>query len=428
MKKFLSILLSLTLLCTLLAACAGKKPAGPLVICVDLSGVDSYDTRDVQAAFERFADGVRELGGPQEVEVEVLPSTGNERQAQIDRIRTEVAAGKGPDIFVVSAGHTDPLFRFPSTIMKQHYMLPLDEYIENAQFMEWDKLNQTVMELGRWEDQQVMIPLDYTFPTTLYRKSEVSHEPSADLTWEDVLADETGILQSGAADVPGTFFHHYYQDVTHVFGPLADYEKEELLFTEEELKARIMELMELNSRDYTQLPLHLRVGMGVIGNQEIGVTEIPGYAEKLHEDEALTMVPMYSTAGGITAIVDHYACINRNTRDPEGAFFLLDRLLDKEMQQYSDVYHYITEYVALPTYNALLSPEDPAFHWNWNEENYQEYCKLREQITCVRFQGLLENQIAELLLECAWGDPAETDVDALIHETYRLMEMELKES
>lgn len=77
------------------------------------------------------------------------------RDQQLQRLRTEILAGKGPDIFLTDVynhvvGDAEigkwgvegkgPLFNFPAQAMKNRLFLPLDDYIAQAQFMEFDQL------------------------------------------------------------------------------------------------------------------------------------------------------------------------------------------------------------------------------------------------------------------------------------------------
>ena len=43
--------------------------------------------------------------------------------------------------------------------MKNHLSLPLDNYIENAKYMGWDKFLPVVMDAGRNDEGQQIIPL-----------------------------------------------------------------------------------------------------------------------------------------------------------------------------------------------------------------------------------------------------------------------------
>ena len=79
--------------------------------------------------------------------VEALPSSGQERDIAASRIRTEIMAGKGPDLFLcaqrmrgLSSG-PDPFFKFPVKAMSNHIFMPLDNYIEKAEDIDWDSLD-----------------------------------------------------------------------------------------------------------------------------------------------------------------------------------------------------------------------------------------------------------------------------------------------
>ena len=89
------------------------------------------------------------------------------RKTVLQRIRTEIMAGEGPDVFLMrytpawkfAAGGvmiendyegTDFLFRYPEKAMETGLFLPLDEYIENnAELGEWDEIVQPVLDAGR---------------------------------------------------------------------------------------------------------------------------------------------------------------------------------------------------------------------------------------------------------------------------------------
>ena len=82
-----------------------------------------------------------------------------------------------------------------------------------------------------------------------------------------------------------------------------------------------------------------------------GFESVPGYFQKRFDDalafppsdvnEAVpinretpvTMVPIYSENGDVTATVQVYTGINRNTKHPEEAFFVVDYLMSAQAQQ-----------------------------------------------------------------------------------------------
>ena len=423
--------ITIVLIFLFLTSCTRKEDSNAIRVCIDLAGIDSSKTSEVQAAFERLVFNCAQEGGPQDVCIEVIPYDGSERASMIERIRTEFISGKGPDIFVVTSSKNDSLFRYPQTIMKRNLLLPLDSYISAAKYMEWDQFNQNVVDIGKYDGEQYLIPLDYSFPVTLYKKNDILHTPSQDLCWQDMLADNSNFLASAVCDVDGSFGYSYTQFISNIFGHIADYDNGELLISEEELYDIIINIFEVNDRDYSQLPNRLRVRMGVLQNafQNFWFAN-QTYVEPFRDDDALTMIPMYQTEGGITATVDHYVGINRNTNNPEGAFFILDYLLSRDSQQYSDVYRNITNYLSLPVHNALLSPDYPVFGWNMNQESFQELCTLRNQITCVRFNSVLELSLSKLYIDCkqACDGYGGGNIKDIVHEAYRVIRMDLSES
>lgn len=428
-KKKIRLISMVVLMLFVLSNCAQKTNNAPLRLCVDLRGMNSHKLSEVQGAFERFIESAKEKGGPNDVLVEVIPYDGVERETTVDRLRTEIMAGEGPDIFIATSSTETSLFRYPETAMKGNLLLPLNDWIESAQYMEWDYLNQNVMSIGSYDGNQYLIPLDYSFSVTIYRENDITHNPSKDITWMDVVSDSSNVLPASANYMQGTTTYNYDKFISGTWGELADFSKGELLFSEEELLNKIQQLLELNDRDYSSLPSRLRTQMGVLENAFSNKSD-PYYTEIFSQDEPLTIVPMYQDKGGVTAIVTHFAGINRNTKNPEKAFKVLDLLLSQESQQYSDVYKYITDYLALPVDNRLLSPDTPVFHWNWSKSNFNKYCELRDQITCVRFDGVLERYLSELFWNCyvVHTGTEEGNISDLVHETYRIMKMDVAES
>ena len=99
-KRALFILiLVLALVLPAFTGCA-EKEAGPLRICLDLAS--SGKGVNVKQDFYDIYATLQSAGRLEEVEVECLPAEGPERETAIDRIRTELMSGRGPDVFIVN--------------------------------------------------------------------------------------------------------------------------------------------------------------------------------------------------------------------------------------------------------------------------------------------------------------------------------------
>ena len=148
-KLWSAVILVLVLLLMLFCSGCSGEPE-PLRICVDANSVGT-NPKSCETIMQSFLETVAMMGGPSDVVLEIVPRSGVERETAIDRIRTEIMSGKGPDVFIVPCGDgyltSEPsLFPVPEKTLEAGIFLPLDEYIENAQFMDWDKQTAVVME------------------------------------------------------------------------------------------------------------------------------------------------------------------------------------------------------------------------------------------------------------------------------------------
>ncbi len=449
MKKKSSVIFFFCLLVTLLiSGCSGKQK--PLRILVDIEGAyTTYPDLNQNASCGDFlADNVKLLGGPEDIEIEVIPAEGAERDVALTRVRTEVMAGGGPDVFIVSSA-TAPnpekmqaelksLFLMPEKTKELGLFYPLDEYIENAQYMEWDKLTPAVMAAGRSEKYgQVLLPLVYDFNTAFFLKDDISYTPTAAGNWEDVLNDETGILKS-------VMPCGQFTSSSDMLGVLADYTKNELLFTEEELYQRIDESVEMLHQDEasTDLPKHYLTTYSAgwdksdnIESTDFGIVFASELEECQEQKKQLPIkaIPTYSDDGGAVATVRAFAAINGNTKRPDDAFLVLDYLLSKEGQSTSLIYHRLSD-TGVPTYEGLMTEENPVVlsngvKWSMSDENYEAFCQARDCITHVKFLGTIEMELDRLWsnFEKAKRLGEDVDLKEMVHEAYSRMAIEIGE-
>ncbi len=189
MKKIICILLVLLMFTAAFSGCA-REP-GTLQILVDLGSVDTSYVEAALTDLKSFVVNTAEI--PEEDFVfECLPLKGPERETVLERIRTEIMSGEGPNLFIVQTHSSlwEPLlFEMPEKAMELGFFLPLDEYIANAEYAEWDKFTPTIMEIGRNEEGQLLIPLAYELPSAVYRKEDISHTPT-NMTWEELKSEE----------------------------------------------------------------------------------------------------------------------------------------------------------------------------------------------------------------------------------------------
>jgi len=450
MKKKLTIVTILVLILLLVLTACGAREKAPLRICVDMAYANYEDeniTRekilyDIEYELKNF-DGLENFV------FEYIPGSGAERETALDRIRTELMSGGGPDVFIVncvgatySVVQEDALFLMPEKAMEIGLFLPLDDLMENnTQHAEWDKMTQSVLAAGKNEDGQLLIPMTYTVPVTMYLKEELQHTPSKEMTWQDMLADDSlrdaaTLLGDGMIHVReegGTWYWGFDAPMHYMLGDLADFENEKLLFTEEELQAcmdRVFALQaDIQATDFSLYTRekwyegYLGVGMNCcIWNQ--------WNTHGMEDKDTFSLVPFYSDDGGATAVVLNYMAINANTRRPEDAFKVIDRLMSRNMQQNKAFYieDLYMSLGAMPMYEELMRKDDPIERHSdthigtfYSDENYETVCALRDSIARARFAGELDMMLFNLMLECDAAVRSGEDYTQIVSNTYTAM-------
>lgn len=443
MKKLIALILSALMLA--LAGCGTKnkdapsepETVEPLRVFIDVefgssvfssvaTAMKEYKELSSKGGTVRYAsfqDVITELGGPEDIQLEFPPKSGEERDAYMTALRTEMMAGKGPDVFVCVSGQgwcwdqstysgqfVNALFQFPQQAMERNMFLPLDGYIEKAQFMEWDKLTPVIMDAGRTDKGQLLLPMTYTVPVAYFKEEDVEFRLDTGLNWKDMLSGPPELVKAAGDS-------HMSLQSTALW-PMVDYKGDRLAITEEELLEYVTLRREAEERLKT---------MDIPDCTTQCLKPAIWFDDDYGKDNELTLIPVYSRSGGYTAIATSFLGININTKRPDDAFFVADYLMSKEAQQ-SRLYSYITWDHALPTMEGLMAgrgygvcgPDDSALYMS--ENLYKKFVELREGISGAEFQTSLEKEL--------WGLCGESDkpVEGLVHEAYMRMNMMLAES
>ena len=430
MKRRVALFLSLLLFCAVFTGCGGQPQSSSvpessparesssslsatpepaqlpvLSLCVDVAGAES---RDVRSFLERVPGFERDF----RVEYDLLSNDPAEREAQLTRVRTEIMAGKGPDVFISYIPPVEipggALFHYPEKAMLNRVFLPLDDYIAKAQYMKMDELLPVVMEAGKSEEGQMLLPLSFNLATFLVDTSQYSLPEELPASWEEMSASENPVLS----------FTTIMQTYSPLFGQLADFEAEELKYAEEEMLEVVQRKVELQKKlDSGELTDKINADRAGADAE----------LEKLDDSAPVyTAIPPYNLQGGATASVTTFAAINRNTQNPDTAFLLLDVLLSKQTQQNANLYASMD---GMPTHMDLGQSGDKARSldgfWYMNDGNYQNYLEMRDKINVVKFRTPLDDCLDRIQFRSVQED---TPIEKIVHEEYTTMQMMLAES
>ena len=399
-----------------------------LRVLVDLraSDIAIHRTEDIK-------EFLKEMPGYKEsfdIQFEYLPTfdSASERNTEIDRLRLDLMQDKGPDIIICQNFYMDPqelewtglsktglksIFNIPQSAMKQRLFLPLDGYIANARYTEWDKLLPAVMDAGKDEKgRQVIVPMTYKVNTSLFEKERYAPSGKLPMSREELLNSGDPALEWVGIS--------RWETVWDAFGGQIDYQKGELAFSEEELLRICRQIAAARKGKETKDEHYNDVGC-VVPGVSIGPQSFSFFGANCPE---YIMIPAYNTQGGVTASVGVYGAVSRSTAYPEEAFAVLDKLMSLDAMKTLDIY-------------AADMPVHVDMCWRWNcpaglewrlsEWNFAQYAALREQINVVDYMTPVNRELMDLWYQADAAED-EAQLEKLVHDSYTRMRMILAES
>lgn len=374
-----------------------------------------------------------------ELEFISLPMEGVERETYLQNIRTEIMAGAGPDIFLLSSWNCDditwnmatgreyprvePVFKSVEDSMNNATFLTLDQYIEKSEYINLEDHIKPIMDAGRNDLGQVVLPIHYAVPMFLADKSYLDDSDEIILNgvyFED--CDNEALLYTLQNFLMENWFVYQF----------AEYEDDNnnLVLKTEELEfafdvARIV--FDAPSGDESI----------IIHNFEADYTshyfdEMMMY--RFHNNRGeYTPVFLENVDGGVTALIESYAAINNNTDYPEEAFKILELIFCDDIQNGKGFHGGETGDGTIIRYSIDMEPT--GFHKNSgiltgkaafsNEDmySYSDIEYINSKITHVRFTSEYDVKLTD-----AWRELDATyhwqtkecslDYDAMAEEIY----------
>ena len=296
-------------------------------------------------------------------------------------------------------------------------------------------MNQTILNGGKNSSgQQMLIPLRYTFPTTVLPASKVQVDLSQTYTLNDMMQGTDLALTSALAGWRNE--EGILSDYSSALGKKADYKKESLSFSQEEFHEFIEGLLVFNDKVNDE-----KLGDIVKG---VARTDLWDFRLILSDQkwgsQPVTIVPLYNRQGGLTAKIMDYDAVNRNTNNPAGAFWIVDFISGEKQMQTTDFHMYLNSQ-GLPIYDELMQEEtmlpyrkdvstrekDPLKYIFFKEDDWQAVTAAKNAITSVDFPTEIDLEI-DLLLNKIHYSTDKTQTGVMIDNCYKKITMLLGES
>lgn len=464
-RKAAFLLVTACMFFLVFSGCQFGGKGGKLTICIDF-GLDNSQANAFKS-FLNWLDDYREMTGrgptSEEIEVEVItPDGGSERQTELTRIRTEIMAGRGPDIFLcatTSRGFNGPgdemqlpeggrLFPYVEKSIDDGLFLALDNYLNGETLSVWEEYTPAIMDAGKDQDgRQVVLPLTFSVPLNVFYKDEVGTLDYAGKSWSDVCSLEDSLFAEQSPWVAPFWSgrREYIRKGTHdsalsaLFPELADFRNDKLLISEDDLFRSLFD----GFSAYRKI-----IDDESAENVAVFFTAKSAEGNRLfnQREKDLSFLPLRNQVGGATAFISLYCAVNANTQRPEDAFAVCDALLCRNFQQSGNVY---THNAAMPTNrHALYTSMHYAGLLQFSEQQLEEWLRVCDDVNIVRFPSPLDQEINEMTEEIetammenypasqepgeSWqyvkGSIDEEQMKQIIHKHYETMEHLLGEA
>ena len=369
-KTLLALLLVLLMICGLLSGCAASpdgenSPKDTSVPDTTSSDgkvhlhvvAEEYDLRSIYVSALAELYNIRNKDVV--VEVELIPADVTLREPVLSRIRTEILAGQGPDIFVLPTYpmrrtrlhriYQDPLIPDVAQSMRNLVFADISALYEADQELNKEELQADVMEAGVLDGARYVLPLQYNMPMLyLDRAGLETTGLDVDALTENIDSYLTTLINSNNGKQAAT---SNTRNMSTSFGldffpELLDYENESVNVTTDEMSDYLEKIQKI---------IYLRGDTTGTGSNGQALSDYIRSGKSWHDFEhyihvsdlfnaddyqliakaqgwELDMVPLRNFDNQVVANVTYWTGINANCDNIEAAYEFVRQLLLKSFQ------------------------------------------------------------------------------------------------
>lgn len=285
-----------------------------------------------------------------EIQIEKLPYDVEEREPVLQRIRTEIMAGKGPDIFLLPTcpvgsdydldtgnAYLEPLFQNVEQSMYGEKFLDISQYYDADMELDKEGLNQAVMDGGCAGDARYVLPLRYTVPVAL---ADVSALKERKIDVNSLSSSVESFFSTLVAYGDGSISPQFQSTFFCAFPEIYDYKREKVTLEQEKMTSFINVY-----REYVALSADCPV-FPPDNSKDIEVNrETPLVLDNLGEDvlvltalsrlsgEETGVIPLNTFDGTLTASVTYWCAVGNSCEHPQEAYDFISHFLSPDFQK-----------------------------------------------------------------------------------------------
>lgn len=186
-----------------------------------------------------------------EFEIKILSPDPDKRSAEIQKLRTQIMSGKGPDLYLVNcstdgaAQMNEPLFENPYKAMQSGVFASLDKYMKKDSYWQKKNYNPSFLLPGQYQERQYILPLSCHYNMLI-------SDTVLDYTQEnDTLEDWISNIKSSSDHALKNALFELDNISGNWFQPAADYNSGQIFFDKEKWSNFALEYL-LFKQDYLE--------------------------------------------------------------------------------------------------------------------------------------------------------------------------------
>lgn len=230
-KKYICVILIPILLSLLCSGCKDQQNGSKYTLTILTEQEFESQIKIAKNYFEQQSTNV-------DIQIKTLSVDHNTRENEIQKITTQIMAGKGYDIYLLNnlrfgdtqPTDTMPLIENPYKAMESGLFAPLDSYMKQDNYWNKSSYNLTFLEAGKYDGRQYIIPLTFA-GELLLSESNWIQKPEFNNLIEWLKCAES----SEDTDLKGFFIHHIFMP-KYWYQPSTNYQKHEVKYDKEQWK------------------------------------------------------------------------------------------------------------------------------------------------------------------------------------------------
>lgn len=295
------------------------------------------------------------------IRFEILPTDETEREAYLQQLRVQIAAGDGPDIYLLptvarlvteeprkySYYVLESLFPDVSLVMRNRQFADLSRYYQGDSLAQ--ELPEVLMDAGCVDNHRYLLPLRFQMMTYCYVPEKLAEFGLSEQDFQQPLTQcLNAVLQTGDADLESAFIYTYSPGY---FSQYVDYDQLEVTVSKDALLEYASAARELAMSGISAPRYNLGAESCPDTLYPVRIQRLSTYLDALalgkKTGEQAAFLPLTSVDGKVVAEITYFAAVDAACKQPKLAYQFIRQFLEADSQWESlrrqPVYYTLTE-------------------------------------------------------------------------------------